>query len=388
MTMRFGSRISIMLGSYDLETQAVSLDLDPRWLELVAEVQDRRVELRDNFLRGFPVAEKYGDDAVASADVVEVVDDSLEMFLLQLAGTPLPERLQSFPERLGTRRAGQGVPESLLLEGVRTNFAVLWEAFKQAAGEAEPELLVAQVETLIGLVEQQVSRVQRAYLTESQRLSQDTRRTIDHALARFITGDLLSQSELTLLAEALGAPSDGELWVALLSPSGVPLERLLAPWRASLSWQGVFVLLSPDHTQPDLPAEARGVITRHPAPLDRLPALVREMTRLTTPLQHSGVAYLDDLVLHSAHASAAGHFDDPASVLGRDFFEIREVEQTRLRETLRAFAETGTVGGAAALLFCHRNTVVTRMRRVEALTGYNPLVPRQLAILAVFLGLW
>ena len=369
-------------------TAAEATELDPRWLELVAEVQHRRIELRNNFLRGFPVDEKYGENAVAPADVVEVVDDSLEMFLLQLEGAQLPPRLVGFPERLGTRRARQGVPETLLLEGVRTNFTVLWDAFKQAASEAEPELLVAQVETLIGLVEQQVSRVQRAYLTESQRLNQDSRRTIDHALARFIAGDLLGEPELELLAEALGVPSDGELWIALLSPSGVPIERLLEPWRVSLSWQGVFVLLSPDHAPPELPAGAKGVITRHPAPLDHLPALVREMTRLTSPSQHSGVAYFDDLVLHSAHASAVERLDDPAAVLGRGFFEIRQVEQTRLRETLRAFAETGTVGGTAAALFCHRNTVVTRMRRVEALTGYDPLVPRQLAILAVFLGLW
>jgi DNA-binding PucR family transcriptional regulator len=41
-----------------------------------------------------------------------------------------------------------------------------------------------------------------------------------------------------------------------------------------------------------------------------------------------------------------------------------------LRETLRTWLDTGGSGSqTAAKLYCHRNTVLNRLRRLEALTG-------------------
>lgn len=361
---------------------------DPRWVALVREVRGRGDELREVFMRGFPVEEKYGPNTVTPEDVREVVDDSLEMFLLLLQNETLPSRLRSFPERLGTRRARQGVDETLLLEGVRTNFTVLWDAFREAARPVDPQILVDHVDLLLRLVEQHVARVQRAYLGESQRRDRDSRRLTDHLLTQFLAQESPAHSQLAELASALGLVKDQQLWVALLASSGPPSDRLLESWRFHTPWQSLTVLLSPDAETPAIPSPTKGVITRHPSPLNDVPELVREMVRLSAVLHTDELVVLDDLLLRHAQAETLERLGDPATILGRGFFEARLIEQARLLETLRAFINDGSIGGTANKLFCHRNTVVTRLKRVQELTGYNPLVPREMAILSLLLDIW
>ncbi|MFV0435396.1 MAG: helix-turn-helix domain-containing protein [Leucobacter sp.] len=361
---------------------------DPHWSALVHEVRARSDDLREIFMRGFPVEEKYGPNAVTPEDVREVVDDSLEMFLLLLQDQPLPSRLQSFPERLGTRRARQGVDEMLLLEGVRTNFTVLWDAFREAARPVDPQVLVDHVDLLLRLVEQHVARVQRAYLGESQRLDRDSRRLTDHLLTQFIANERPDRPQIAELASALGVGKDQQLWVALLASSVPPSNRLLESWRFHTPWQGLTVLLSPDAEAPPIPSATKGILTRHPSPLNDIPELVREMVHLSAVLQHDELVVLDDLLLRHAQAQTLERLGEPAIILGRGFFEARPIEQTRLLETLRAFVNFGSIGGTANQLFCHRNTVVTRLKRMMELTGYDPLVPREMAVLALLLGIW
>ncbi len=57
------------------------------------------------------------------------------------------------------------------------------------------------------------------------------------------------------------------------------------------------------------------------------------------------------------------------------------------RETLRAFADHGSVRDVAEQLFVHPNTVTYRLRRVRELTGLDPRVPTQSAVLVLALAL-
>ena len=49
-------------------------------------------------------------------------------------------------------------------------------------------------------------------------------------------------------------------------------------------------------------------------------------------------------------------------------------------ETVRTYGSCGSVQQTAARLYCHRNTVVHRLRRFQELTGCSPTVPRQAAL--------
>ncbi len=75
---------------------------------------------------------------------------------------------------------------------------------------------------------------------------------------------------------------------------------------------------------------------------------------------------------------------DLAVDLAEDVLEgldgARTGERERLVQTVHTYGTCGSVGATAARLYCHRNTVVNRLRRFTELTGCDPTVPRQAAL--------
>jgi DNA-binding PucR family transcriptional regulator len=61
-------------------------------------------------------------------------------------------------------------------------------------------------------------------------------------------------------------------------------------------------------------------------------------------------------------------------------------ERERLIAAVRRYAEDGSVTDTAASVFCHRNTVLNRLRRVAVLTGRDVTVPADAAILLLALA--
>jgi PucR C-terminal helix-turn-helix domain len=61
-------------------------------------------------------------------------------------------------------------------------------------------------------------------------------------------------------------------------------------------------------------------------------------------------------------------------------------ERERLVETVLAYARSGSVQQTAAALFCHRNTVVNRLRRFADLTGRQMTTPADAALVLVALA--
>ena len=58
-------------------------------------------------------------------------------------------------------------------------------------------------------------------------------------------------------------------------------------------------------------------------------------------------------------------------------------ERERLVEAAKAYLGTGSVAGSIDRLFCHRNTLMNRLRRFRELTGIDVTVPDQAARLVV-----
>jgi DNA-binding PucR family transcriptional regulator len=61
-------------------------------------------------------------------------------------------------------------------------------------------------------------------------------------------------------------------------------------------------------------------------------------------------------------------------------------ERDRLVETVLAYARSGSVQQTATALFCHRNTVVNRLRRFADLTGRQMTTPADAAVVLVALA--
>ena len=59
------------------------------------------------------------------------------------------------------------------------------------------------------------------------------------------------------------------------------------------------------------------------------------------------------------------------------------VERARLVEAVRSYLTTGSIAQSAEQLFCHRNTLMNRLRRFTELVGIDVTIPQQAARLVV-----
>ncbi|MEB4616421.1 helix-turn-helix domain-containing protein [Leucobacter sp. M11] len=368
----------------------------PEWGRVMHRMSGRRDELVERFIALFPVDDRYGPNVLSEDDVQQVVAETMDLFLLVLAGEEPGQYLRGVPERLGSRRHRQGIDLELLIAGVRTTFRVLWQALREEAEADEPELLLGRVDGLLEMVERHVATVQHAYLREEERMSRDSQRAIERTLSYFLGSTEPSPAELREVAGALGASLGAEYRLAVLYSRGH--EELLAagpllerwPFRADRAGVLCAFQLREEPFDPNGLAEYfSGCFTEQPVWLEEIPELSRAMIRLAQPLRLDGrgVVSFDEATLAFARTTATEHMPRPTLQLGHAFAEIPEGERERLVETLSAWFRSGTIKETAASLRCHRNTVVARLARFRELTGYDVAVPRDLSIVALALPL-
>jgi sugar diacid utilization regulator len=98
----------------------------------------------------------------------------------------------------------------------------------------------------------------------------------------------------------------------------------------------------------------------------------------------SSVAVFDGSILTTAAVSAPEAMIRTVGAALDGFGDLPDDERKMLFETFRAWQDTeGSVGGAAAVLACHPNTVRHRLRRIEKRTGRSLLRPRDVAELCL-----
>src|SRR5919112_945811 len=138
---------------------------EPDWAELIERLWKERDALVRDFLERFQ-AVSYDEALVPEEDVYQTAVDSMDMFLLQLVGAPLPPELQALPRAVAVRRARQGVPLNAFLEAVRNDFRVLWKGLERVARDDHMDVLVANMDRLLDTVEGYVSSIQQAFAEE------------------------------------------------------------------------------------------------------------------------------------------------------------------------------------------------------------------------------
>jgi sugar diacid utilization regulator len=98
----------------------------------------------------------------------------------------------------------------------------------------------------------------------------------------------------------------------------------------------------------------------------------------------SSVAVFDGSILGTAAVSAPAAMVKTVGATLDCFGDLPDEERELLFETFRVWQDTeGSVGGAAAVLSCHPNTVRHRLRRIEKRTGRSLSRPRDVAELCL-----
>ena len=310
---------------------------------------------------------------------------------------------------LGRRRAAQGIPLESVLRAYRLGGQVTWEALLEVSrtGSRDTDTLLLEVAGSVWRTnDAECAAVAEGYREEQRRLSEVDERARQHVLEGLLDGRGGDPAFLRSAADVLDLPLDGPLLAVVALPGGDGVPGLDAPGAALLrrglrsvwgvrSGMQVGVVAVGALGAPDVMGWLRHAAAG-PVGVSAVvdgAGLLAEAYRLaesaarTLPSGRGRVATIDErlpeaLLTNSPEISSrlVGQY------LG-GLLELPQDERKVLLDTLAAFlASDGSPTRAADELYCHRNTVMHRLRRIESVTGRKLADPRsrllwQLALL-------
>ena len=359
----------------------------PRVAELAVECLEDIGGVIDDWLEAVrPVRAHYADD-VPDDDFRTTARQAFELLLRTVADLPVPDELAAVSERIGERRARQGVPMDSLLAAARLDFRVVWAALVARADDGDKVLLVASAYHVWEAVERHVTGIMTGYqrtVLEMGRQREDERRLW---CARLLETGGHNPTVVRDAGLALGFRQGAEfLCAAALPEAGAALRDAATALRTAgaavqqqtVSTDALLVVELGRRTAPDAVLDRLAGIPCGVSPAVSGLASVPRAAELATATAHAlpeGTArpcrledsWLDVLV-HRADSFGRHLADD---VLAGLFAPgVPEAESARLLETVRVhLAGSGSIADTAEALYCHRNTVQHRFTRFSALTG-------------------
>lgn len=371
---------------------------DNRWIHIIDHVSAHTENLADEFVRLFSESSHYLR-TVSGLDLWHTAHDTMELLLLQLVDRPVPGYLQGLAANLGARRARQGVSCEELLAMIRLDFQVLWDGMRRVADDEGLQVLVGHANQLHSTVETHVDAVRSAYVLEEARLQRDSKIVATRALSRLLEAGEEVESVAPMLADQMGVNQSSRFEVAFVhGEAAVSVQKNLAAAEGAgrlLSWECTtgMVLLREQYGGKDWRKDLPGVPGAYIGGVIGLAAVPAAMEQVQfiasqAPPDPGGEGTLvteDDVWL----GVVSGHLHrvlpgvceqvDRLAVLPED-------ERARVLEAFFTYTATGSVKTTAENLYCHRNTVVNKLRTFRESTGLDPATPIDAAKALVALG--
>ncbi|MFB7709126.1 PucR family transcriptional regulator [Streptomyces sp. NPDC056105] len=376
---------------------------DPRVTELARrclEDIDSLVGLWVECVR--PVRASYAD-RVSEEEFRATAWEAFEFLLRTVAGLPLSERIATVSERVGERRAREGVPLDSLLSAARLDFRVVWAALVDKAGEKDRAELVTSAYHVWEAVERHVTGIMTAYqrtILDMGRRAADERRMW---FSRLLDSEGRNPTVVRDAALALGFQADDRFLCVVAPPQyRAGLRRTATALRTAetpvqlqevasdlvlavqlgrrTTAESVLALLQ--ETPCGVASAAVGL-----ASVPRAVVLATATARVL-PSDAAGPRRLEDSWLDVLVQRAEGFGRDLADdvLSGLDAEAVPAGETRRLLDTVRShLAGTGSVADTAAALYCHRNTIQQRINRFAELTGRDVRRPEDAALVALAL---
>jgi hypothetical protein len=310
---------------------------------------------------------------------------------------------------VGRRRAAQGIPLEAVLRAYRLGGQVTWEALLKVSAQAggrHDTLLLQVAGTVWRINDGECAALAEGYRDEQRRLAGVDEETRRRVLDGLLDGRGDDPSFVRSAADVLAMSLDGRLMavVALPAENGEPGLDGVGPellrhgvrsvWGTRSGAQVGLIALG------NLgPAEVRGrleALTTGPvgvsAPVDGAGAIssayrLAETAARTLPRTTRRVVTIDERLPEALLSNSP---EISSRLVGQTLgglLALPAEEREVLLDTLAAFlASDGSPTRAADELYCHRNTVMHRLRRIEQVTGRKVADPRarlqwQLALL-------
>lgn len=296
--------------------------------------------------------------------------------------------------RIGAARAEQGLPLDALLHAFRLGGSLVWQGLVDETSRTAPEdvrLLVHVATDVWEFVDEHCTLVADAYRQTERQLAWRRENRVRLLAAALLDGSSRI-ADLPEAAEVLGLPEQGRYVVVAVAggrPVGCPGAQSLLPPAVRVHWHpgqdvDYGIVLAGDDPEPvAADAQRPGLRIGVSSAVEGLAAVggARELadTALRLCPESGGTVRLTD---HLPAALVASSPELGAALADRLLGPLAGLEPSDadvLLETLATWlACDGSAQRASRLLYCHRNTVLNRLRRYEQLTGRSLSRPSDL----------
>jgi hypothetical protein len=360
----------------------------------------------------------YADlSAVSEPELRSSCERNLGAALAELTGGAPPADPTATPQyETGQRRARQRLPLESLLHSYRLGGRVLWQGLvRRAAQCGSPQQhreLLDEAGIVWEVIDRHSSIVSRAYREEQGRLQQRSLRRRSALLLALLDGHGVDAELAQEAASVLDMPVHGPRFVVVAAMEQPPTDPLhsadraldvagfTAAWATQARHESGLVCLNPGQSLDDAVAvltdAAVGAVAVSTV-VDRFDEVaassrLAELTLRTLPAGYVGVARVTQHLPQALLMAAP----DVSTVLVQQslgaVLALPEAEKSSYLDTLQAMLDCdGSYAAAARRLFCHRNTVLHRIKKLQTLTGLSLSSPTDrlhlhLALLAVRSG--
>lgn len=354
-----------------------------QWEDLIQRLWTQRDTLVTDFLSRFEGI-SYDDAQVPPADVYQTAVDTMDMFLYQMAGLDLPEDLRNLPRAVAIRRASQGVPLHSFLEAVRNDFRVLWKGLERVAHGDGVNVLVANMDRVMDVVEGYVSSIQQSFVEAEALLARDKQLYRQRLITRLFSGEPRSAGDVEDIAAGLGVKgSDTFELLAVTGDAVAEAQRAFLNERRVHSYERagvlyVFRLQRRGATwQEEAPSFSAGYVPDigglAAVPGAASPALVLARSGA------SGLQTVDEAWMRISAELLEQTLPGFCTTVRDSLGSCTDHERQRLLQVAESYARTGSIKETAEELYCHRNTVVNRLHSLQQVIGLDLAVPAQAA---------
>lgn len=332
--------------------------------------------------------------ATLDREVLQGSRGVVEGFFAAVLGGAAPDPETPALADIGRRRLEMGIPLEPMLHVYRIAGRVVWDAIVAATRPGEEAVLAELGRAWMDYIDRAASVAAAGYLAAShERLREVDARRRALLEALLAASDTAEVAAVSLRFDTALAPA----YLPVVAAGSVDVDRLLDV--AGKGSVGGFrgdrtVVLLP--AGPGAPAVEPGAVARAAGsalvawgrPAAPGPALLREVghtEELVDAAQRSGRAtgtfgpddlLLEQLLAGNERAARALRDRVAGALTGRDHDGL-------VTATLRTFLRTGSVPATAAAEVVHSNTVLYRLKRVKALTGLDPRIPAEAALLVL-----
>lgn len=308
-----------------------------------------------------------------------------------------PEDTLAVAQALGRRRARAQVPVDSLIEAVRLDFVVLWRRIREHAPPDRPQLLVDHTEHVLSAVETYIGEVQRSFLAETARIQQDAQIATERLVHLLLDEGPVDDETLDRLSGGLGIPADATFEaVVSQAETAMDLQDTLAPLlHRGEAWghrrhRFFCAFRAAPALGPPLTEMVPGIGCLSLPQLQGL-AAVRRAVRGAERLMPTLPALDGPQSLHGLwEFGAAAYFRDLAPDFLDPYLEglrrLTPAERSATVHAVRSYMDRGSIKLTAEQLFCHRNTVVNRLRAFRDATGLDVAVPRHASLAQIVLA--